>query len=114
MTTAPLDHVLTVDLHVHDGVCALRLCGELDGLSCPQLVPLLDRALATAAATTVVTVVVDLRHVTFCDLDGLRALGAAHRRALARGVDLRCEGASSLLHRVAPVAGFAELFAEPG
>lgn len=107
MTTATLHDVLSVDLHFHPGACSVRLSGELDRLSCPQLAAGVDRALS--ACGVVVLVVVDLHHVSFCDLDGLRALEAARTRAERQGVRVRCEGSSPLLRRVASLLGFEEL-----
>ena len=104
----PLGDVLPTDLHLRPGTCLLRLRGELDGPACPALTAALDRALDASGPGLLL---VDLRRVTFCDLDGLRALEAARRRAVRGGGDPRCRGLSPLLRRVARVVGFDELVA---
>lgn len=109
MSTAPFDDVLSTDVVLCAGHCLVRLHGELDGVSSPRFAAAVDHALTVGAV-----VLVDLRRVTFCDLDGLRALEAARTRAARRGVDLRCEGFSPLLRRVAVGVGFEELLASPG
>ncbi|GAB3468451.1 STAS domain-containing protein [Kineococcus endophyticus] len=109
MSTAPLDDVLTTHLHRCGGRCVVRLRGELDTVSGPRVAAALDEVLACPCAGA--AVLVDLRAVSFCDLDGLRTLRAARARAAQRGVDLTCEGCSPLLLRVAAIVGYRELLA---
>lgn len=114
MSTAPLEDVLSTTLHLTPGHCLVRLHGELDGLSCGQVPAALEKALGEVPVEIPVEVLLDLHDVTFCDLDGLRALESARRLAASRGVRLRCAGSSPLLRRVAPLVGFGQLLASGG
>ncbi|GIE58264.1 STAS domain-containing protein [Actinoplanes octamycinicus] len=63
--------------------CTVTLSGELDQLTAPSLVQLLDNA-----ASGIPHLVLDVAQLSFCDLAGLRALLHAHQTASERGLAL--------------------------
>ncbi|WP_374969667.1 STAS domain-containing protein [Terrabacter sp. BE26] len=73
-----------------DGVATVRLSGEIDTYTVPEV----RRAFDKVAATADVKVVVDLQEVTFLDSSGLGAIIALHRRVVAAGgrLELVCTG----------------------
>jgi anti-sigma B factor antagonist len=80
------DHPTGLHIRVQHGAdrCTITLTGELDAISGPRLAELLN----TATTSGVRCIEVDLTHVSFVDLAGLRVLVAAHRRAAHRRVVL--------------------------
>ena len=89
---------MTITADTAAGATRLRVAGELDLLTAPELNAALD---ATRS-----DVVLDLRDVTFIDSTGLAVL-VAHRRARrARGLTLRVEGPQPNVVRAFALAGF--------
>ncbi len=89
---------MTIRAETTPGTTTLRVAGELDLLTAPEL----NAALAEAPGD----VVLDLRGVTFVDSAGLAVL-VAHRRARrVRGTQLRIERPRPTVVRAFAVAGF--------
>ena len=80
-------------------------CGELDIATTPEL----EQALADAAADGVAEVVLDLRHLTFMDSTGLRALAQANTRADASGITLSIVRGPRQIDRVLEISGLGTL-----
>jgi anti-sigma B factor antagonist len=110
---SPKDEALGLHLHRLDRHrMVLYVTGELDRLTAPVLVALLDERLAGERPDTVVTV--DLTATTFVDVGGLNALLEVQRRAAVRGITLHvgaCRAAFLRLLRVTRTLGLA---AAPG
>src|SRR5207245_1246886 len=68
--------------HRHDGAAEVRLAGELDLCTGPDVAARLGRLLDTAP---VETVVVDLGGLSYCDCTGLNVFANAQRDAVAVG-----------------------------
>ena len=83
----------------------LRLAGELDMSTAPEL---LDQVVALVAAGTS-RVVVDLAALTFCDSAGLTSFVRADRRCAAAGGWLRLTGAHGHVARVIEISGLGEV-----
>lgn len=91
---------VTITAETATGTTTLRVAGELDLLTAPELNAALHRARAD--------VLLDLRDVTFVDSTGLAVL-VAHRRARrARGATLRVERPQPNVVRAFALAGFTE------
>ena len=78
---------------------------------------LIGAGLQAAFAPGVTLVVVDMTATMFCDSRGVRALVLAHKRAAARGAELRLVVPSASVLRVLAVLGLDDLLAiypEPG
>jgi anti-sigma B factor antagonist len=73
----------------------IRLAGELDLATAPQLRQVLD-----AHARHGQTMIIDLSDVEFIDSMGLAALVRARHRALARGAELKLVAPPAAVHRV--------------
>jgi anti-anti-sigma factor len=73
----------------------VRVGGELDAATAPELSSCLELALADSGRP----VVIDLRDVTFLDSWGVDAVVSAANRAGRPGA-VRVEGASAFVHRV--------------
>jgi anti-sigma B factor antagonist len=86
------------------GVC-LRLAGELDMSTAPQLNEVLDRLAAEGERRFLV----DLSALTFCDSTGIAAFVRGDNRAAADGGWLRISGASGRVARVLQVTGLADV-----
>ncbi len=96
-----------IESSVTDGVHRLRVAGEIDLATAPELARQLDRAGAVAA------VEVDLAEVTFMDGCGLRVLLAARARSNGEGrPGLALVGASRPVRRLFDLAGFADCLAD--
>lgn len=85
--------VVLVDGAVPPPLGLLRVRGELDLATAPELARALD--LAAADRTDIL---LDLSGVTFCDLVGLTALELAGRRLRASGCRLSLRGVDGPLH----------------
>ncbi|GAA3076805.1 STAS domain-containing protein [Streptomyces glomeratus] len=96
----------TTVFHTGDSI-TLAVTGELDLLTGEQL-----RLSASAClAKEIRQLVVDLRHVTFCDCAGVNALLSARRQALAMGVDfVLAEVTAPRVARVLRLTGTGILF----
>ena len=90
----------TVDVEQKPPKLTLRLRGDLDFGSAAELGP------AVRVPTRGVTrVCLDLRHLDFCDVAGLRALDEVCARHSAAGREVRVCGARPILRKVAALAG---------
>ncbi|MER5705479.1 STAS domain-containing protein [Micromonospora sp. NPDC002296] len=90
------------------GVC-LRLAGELDLSTSPELNAVLDR-LADQGESHLL---VDLTELTFCDSTGLAVFVRGDNRAAAGGGWLRVTGATGRVERVLKVTGLGEVLRYP-
>ncbi|GAA2037233.1 STAS domain-containing protein [Terrabacter terrae] len=81
-----------------DGVATVRLSGEIDTYTVPEVRRAFDKVVATTGAK----VVVDLRDVTFLDSSGIGAIISLHRRVVAAGarLELVCTGMPLQLMRL--------------
>ena len=91
---------VTITADTAAGTTTLRIAGELDLLTAPELNAALDEVTAD--------VVLDLRGVTFVDSTGLAVLVAQRRARRARGAVLRIERPQADVVRAFALAGFAE------
>jgi anti-sigma B factor antagonist len=87
-----------VSVSTGDGASQVRLAGEVDTYTVPDVRAAFDAVPLTAGAV----VVVDLREVTFIDSSGLGAVIGLYHRARAAGATLRllCDGVSLRLVRL--------------
>ncbi|MGW5557831.1 STAS domain-containing protein [Micromonospora sp. NPDC003944] len=98
------DQLLTIETtRLAAGHVRLRLTGELDYDSAPELVA----AAAELRGHDETPVLVDLTGVTLCDSSGLSALLVVHRAAGA----IRLTGVSPQLQRMLDRTGLSELLA---
>lgn len=100
---APL---LSVSLERHATATLVRLSGELDMASGPELDAAVTRVLQPGQGC----VVIDLTAVTFCDASGLSALLRARRRVTDAQRRLTLSGARPPLRRLASLTGLEDLF----
>ncbi|WP_433319218.1 STAS domain-containing protein [Micromonospora sp. CA-269861] len=99
------DQLLTIETtRLSAGQVRLRLTGELDYDSAPELIA----AAAELRGDGDAPVLVDLTGVTLCDSSGLSALLVVHRAAGA----IRLTGVSPQLQRMLDRTGLSELLAE--
>jgi anti-sigma B factor antagonist len=83
----------------------IRLAGELDLATVPQLRQVLD-----AHARSGQTMVIDLRDIDFVDSMGLAALVRARHRALARGAKLELVTPPESVYKVFTLTRLDQLF----
>jgi anti-sigma B factor antagonist len=88
-----------------EGAACLRLVGELDMDTAPQLNDAIDR-LATAGQRRFL---LDLTELTFCDSTGIAAFIRGNNRVSADGGWLRVTGATGRVARVLDVTGLADV-----
>ncbi|MEO3770284.1 STAS domain-containing protein [Micromonospora sp. B9E7] len=88
-----------------DGGACLRLTGELDLSTAPQLTAAIEEL--TAAGET--RVLLDLTDLTFCDSTGMAVFVRGDNQAAAEGGWLRLTGANGRVERVLRVTGLADL-----
>jgi anti-anti-sigma factor len=86
------------------GAC-LRLAGELDLSTAPELAAAIDR-LAEAGEHRVL---LDLTDLTFCDSTGMAVFVRGDNQAVAAGGWLRLTGASGRVERVLRITGLADV-----
>lgn len=86
------------------GAC-LRLAGELDLSTAPELNAAIDRLTAEGERH----LLLDLSELTFCDSTGIAAFVRGDNRAAAEGGWLRVTGASGRVERVLQMTGLAEV-----
>ncbi|MEH1102211.1 STAS domain-containing protein [Micromonospora sp. CPCC 205561] len=92
------------------GAC-LRLAGELDLSTAPELNSVIDRLVEGGERH----LLVDLSQLTFCDSTGIAAFVRGDNRVAADGGWLRLTGASGRVDRVLQVTGLAQVLRyEPG
>lgn len=89
----------------HDGGACLRLAGELDMSTAPELNAVIDRLLATGERR----LLVDLAELTFCDSTGIAAFLRGDNASAAEGGWLRVTGAAGRVRRVLQVTGLADV-----
>jgi anti-sigma B factor antagonist len=83
--------------HRHDGAAEVRLGGELDLCTGPDVALRLRRILQTSP---VETVILDLTGLSYCDCTGLNVFANAQRDAEMLGKTIELTGAGGLLRRV--------------
>ncbi|MFC3502298.1 STAS domain-containing protein [Micromonospora krabiensis] len=88
-----------------DGGTYLRLAGELDVSTAPQLNAVIDRLAAAGERR----LLVDLSELTFCDSTGIAAFVRADNRAAVDGGWLRVTGATGSVERVLRLTGIDEV-----
>ncbi|MFG2054720.1 STAS domain-containing protein [Micromonospora sp. NPDC048930] len=96
---------LTVTYAQRDGSACLRLAGELDMSTAPQLNDAIDRLAAEGQRQFLL----DLTELTFCDSTGIAAFVRGDNAAAADGGWLRITGATGRVARVLEVTGLAEV-----
>ncbi|HUF32676.1 MAG TPA: STAS domain-containing protein [Acidimicrobiales bacterium] len=104
---------IEVDVDADGGGVVLRLAGELDIATAPQL----SAALAELRRVGVDHVVVDLSGLAFLDVRGVGVLVDHHWQTVDRGGSLRLEGAQGPVRRVlitVPLAAGIDLVGEVG
>ncbi|MER7894109.1 STAS domain-containing protein [Micromonospora sp. NPDC094482] len=87
------------------GGAYLRLAGELDMSTAPQLNAAIDRLTAAGERR----LLVDLSELSFCDSTGIAAFVRGDNQAAADGGWLRVTGASGRVERVLRLTGLAEV-----
>ena len=89
---------MEVSVSTEDGRSVVRLVGEVDTYTVPDVRAAFERVSLTPGGT----VVVDLREVTFIDSSGLGAVIGLYHRARESGARLRlvCDGVSLRLVRL--------------
>jgi anti-anti-sigma factor len=102
--TDPSQH-LDVTASQESGGFVLRLVGELDVHTAPQLSGAIESALG--GGTTAVAV--DATDLRFCDSSGLQALVAGREKALAAGGSLVVRGVHGPVEKVLSVTGLLDL-----
>ena len=103
VTTTP-PNAITIT-HV-DGVASIRVAGELDVATAPDL-----RACLLDAIATTRTVVVDLTDLGFIDSTGIGVLIGAAKRLAAEGGEIRLQGVRPKTMRVFEITGVARMIA---
>ncbi len=86
----------------------VRVAGELDMTTAPELDQVLDRAGAGGR-----TVLLDLDETTFVDSAGIRVLLASAQRLTDQGGGVRLIAASPAADRILRLTGVLEAFKEP-
>ncbi|MFR9776857.1 STAS domain-containing protein [Micromonospora sp. MS34] len=87
------------------GIACLRLAGELDMSTAPQLNDAIDRLAAEGCRRFLV----DLTDLTFCDSTGIAAFVRGDNEVSADGGWLRVTGATGRVARVLQVTGLADV-----
>ncbi|WP_431921032.1 STAS domain-containing protein [Nonomuraea jabiensis] len=100
------DTQLALRVDDHQGVCVLRLNGELDLATKPLFTHACARLLAHGQAK----IVVDVSELGFCDCTGLSALIAEQQQAEQRGGYLRLVGVHGPLARLLTLAELVDAF----
>jgi anti-sigma B factor antagonist len=90
------------DVHLmhHDRCTLVRVQGEIDVVSRPRFEHAMFEVIDTRSP-----MIVDMRHVTFCDSTGLNAIVAANRRAAERGVPIALIALPPRVRRVFRITG---------
>jgi anti-sigma B factor antagonist len=101
------DAAVTFSAEHRDGVVVLRLVGELDMSSAPDLV---DRVAGLVVGGDP-RVLADLAGLSFCDSAGLNAFIRGDRRCAAAGGWLRLTGARGHVARMIELSGLTEVLA---
>jgi anti-sigma B factor antagonist len=93
---------LGIDIGFEDRITTIRVAGEVDVATAPQLRECLHNVDGV--------VVVDLTEVTFLDSTGLNVLVNARKRLLAVGGQLGLRNARAPVQRILQVAGVDDWF----
>lgn len=88
-----------------NGVLVLRICGELDMVTCKPI-----ESAITAAIETVPAVVLDLSELTFCDSSGLAMFVMARENAAERSVAWSMRNPRASVRRVFEIVGLGDMF----
>ncbi|PWR11100.1 anti-sigma factor antagonist [Micromonospora acroterricola] len=88
-----------------DGSACLRLAGELDLSTAPELTAAIDRLFDAGE----IRVLLDLTDLTFCDSTGMAVFVRGDNRASAEGGWLRLTGANGRVDRVLRITGLADV-----
>ncbi|WDZ82499.1 STAS domain-containing protein [Micromonospora cathayae] len=88
-----------------DGAVCLRLAGELDMSTAPELNAAVDQLIADGHTR----LLVDLSELTFCDSTGIAAFVRGDNTAAGLDGWLRLTGATGRVARVLSVTGLAEV-----
>jgi len=88
------------------GPCLIRLSGEFDYHTGPQLRAFLDDAPCESGAG----LVLDLSGITYCDSTGVSVLVHAYRRTEATGTMLALAGAAPEVFRLLSLTGLDRFF----
>jgi anti-sigma B factor antagonist len=97
---------LTVGITRRGRATVVAVGGEIDIASAPRLERVLDQAVAGGN-----NVVVDLAHVEFMDVSGLRVLLNAHRRTESEGVPLVLVNVPPAVMRLLALTGTQDVLA---
>lgn len=99
-TTGPIGVVIDVDRsRLGDGLITVCLSGDLDVLSIPRLRAVLGEVVGRA------DLVLDLRHVGFCDSSALRVFLDAERAGAASGHHMEIRSPSRPVRRLLDQSG---------
>jgi anti-sigma B factor antagonist len=94
-----------LELGRHGNSTVLRLTGELDIETSPEVKDSLDRLVEQGH----VTIVADLGGLTFCDSTGISALVHGYHRCQHAGGYLRIQGETGTVARVLELAGLRQI-----
>ncbi|MFI7008627.1 anti-sigma factor antagonist [Streptomyces sp. NPDC050145] len=95
-----------VSRDVRDGLTVVRIRGEVDIATAPEIQARLDEA----TRATVPRVLIDLTDVEFMDCSGLRLLVRAERRVRERSGELRLLFHQPAIHKLLRAGGLAARF----
>ena len=97
---------LQIDASTGDGTATVRLAGELDVHTAPQLGEVLVEAQSGGASE----LTIDVADLRFCDSSGIQVLVQARERALQSGGVVRLTGVRGTVEKVLAVTGLLDLF----
>ena len=97
---------IRVESSTVDGVCSIKVSGEVDAHSCEEM----RAALVAAFADGQRTIAVDLADVSFIDSSGLRVLISAYKNAEEAGGSLVVVAPSEPVVRLLEITGQLERF----
>ena len=102
------ESTLTVGQQIHEsGPVLLKVTGELDHHTAPQLTQALEDVRLSPGAA----LVVDLSELTYCDSTGITVLVTAYQRAEAAGSSFSLAGLGHDLTRMFQTVGLDQVFA---
>jgi anti-sigma B factor antagonist len=104
------DEQLSVSTTRDGDRAVVRLAGELDVNTAPQVV---DELQALIDGDAVSAVIVDVSRLTFVDSTGLRVILAGRESLQAAGATLALDGASGVVERVLEMTGLRKLLSSP-
>jgi anti-sigma B factor antagonist len=92
---------------VSNGICLIRLTGEIDFANAEQIADWLFSQIDRAHCTRVD---LDFHEVSLLDSSGIRTLVLTHRHATSRGATLRVVNPQPEVRRILETTGVNELF----